>query len=81
VLRFPDERKVCDGLVGGLYTGAQNSGLGTVMSIGAIEAARQLGSNYMISKVSTNNIPVIRCHLACGNTITGSEYVFVRHGG
>jgi L-amino acid N-acyltransferase YncA len=67
------------GLVGGLYVGAQDAGLGAVMSVAAIEATRQAGAKILISKVSANNIPVIRCHEACGNSIVGAEYVFVGH--
>lgn len=67
------------GLVGGLYIGAQDAGLGAVMSIAAIEATQQLGAKILVSKVSSNNIPVIRCHEACGNSIVGAEYVFVGH--
>lgn len=76
---FGDKNSKClDGIVGGLYNNYKNSGLGHYWKI--CSAKIIMGSNKnAVTKVSSNNLDILKLHESFGYTVTNIESVFVKH--
>jgi len=69
----------CYPFLSGLYTSFKLPGLGNILLHKIIEEARGRNLKYISSYISTNNIPVIKIHIAEGFSIANINYVYIKH--
>lgn len=68
--------KQLSALLAGLYPQFKNKGLGFSIVAKPIEWARQHGYKVLRAKTSSNNLPSLKIHLACGYEIEDIQYIF-----
>lgn len=64
----------------GLYESTKTPGLGNILLHKIIKEAARRGLKNISSFISTNNLPVVKVHIAEGFTITNINYVYIKHG-
>lgn len=75
----PDDKGVCDGLLGGVFAEALNRGLGFLVLYTELESCKSLGGKAVISTVSSNNLPILKLHIQYGFEIREMNYVMIKH--
>jgi GNAT superfamily N-acetyltransferase len=63
----------------GLYPEFRGHCLGGSLIVESLLESKNQGCASSETIVSSNNIPVVKCHEAVGSRITGVNYVFVKH--
>ena len=76
---LPDERKICDGLLGGVFSEALDKGLGFLVLYTELESCKKMGGKSVISTVSSNNLPILKLHTQFGFDIKEMKYVLIKH--
>lgn len=75
----PDDKRVCNGLLGGVFVEALNRGLGFLVLYTELESCKKLGGKAVISTVSSNNLPIMKLHMQYGFDIKEANYVLIKH--
>ncbi len=75
----PDDKQICVGLMGGVFSEALDKGLGFLVLYTELESCKRLGGQFVISTVSSNNLPVLRLHMQYGFDIKEMQYVLIKH--
>lgn len=68
-------------VLSGLYDGQTAPGMGVVLLHAILDRARIRGMKRLSSRISTNNVAVVKTHALLGFSISEIQYVFVRHAG
>ena len=68
-----------DGLLGGIFNDKESSLLGSMCFLSGIKCFVDFGGVVEKTFVSSNNLDVLRLHLALGRKITSIRNVFVKH--
>jgi len=68
-----------DIFLAGMYVGKEVFGFGFSVITKAIEETILMEGKYLISHVSSNNLPIIRLHIQLGFMLNSLSYVMVRH--
>ncbi|MCH4154355.1 MAG: hypothetical protein LKF32_06910 [Mageeibacillus sp.] len=68
-----------DAILGGALSSNRIPSIGVMCSYAGVTFARETGAKYVITSVSSNNIPAMKINLAAGYEIKDSLYVLVRH--
>lgn len=63
----------------GLYSSAETPGMGTILLCKILSEGKREGFKRITSHISSNNVPVVKAHLALGFEISSISYTFVRH--
>ena len=69
----------CYPFLAGLYESAKTPGFGSLLLHKIIEETLQRSLRYISSYISTNNLPVVKVHVAEGFTISNISYVYIKH--
>lgn len=69
----------CYPFLSGLYAAEATPGLGNILLHKIINEAMRRGLKSIASYISTNNLPVVKVHMAEGFNITNIHYVYIRH--
>ena len=75
----PDDKRVCDGLLGGVFAEALDRGLGFLVLYTEVESCKRLGGKAVVSTVSSNNLPILKLHIQYGFEIREVNYVMIKH--
>jgi hypothetical protein len=70
---------VYDAFLGGVFSEAANKGLGFLALYANMQSIRSQGGLKIITRVSSNNLPILRLHLQYGYDITDMNYILVKH--
>lgn len=73
------EGTVFDAFLGGVFTESANKGLGFLALYANMESIRQQGGTRIVTRVSSNNLPILRLHMQYGYGITDMNYILVKH--
>lgn len=73
------DNQIYDGIVGGLLPGKANHGLGFLVVHAENEICKYKHGKYCTTRVSTNNLPILRLHLSYGYDIKKMTYVLIKH--
>ncbi len=74
-----DSEESVDILLGGIFSEYQNLGLGYNLIYQPIKYYEALGKKRLNTKVSSNNMNVIKLYMDLGYTINGIDYILVKH--
>ncbi|TMV50784.1 GNAT family N-acetyltransferase [Paenibacillus mesophilus] len=66
-------------LLGGVYSQYQGMGLGYSIVLKPIERYLSMGKTIIRTKVSSNNLEVLKLYISMGYQIENMEYILVRH--
>ena len=69
----------CYPFLAGLYESAKIPGIGNVLLYKIIEEASLRSLKFISSRISTNNLPVVKVHISEGFAITNINYVYIKH--
>jgi GNAT superfamily N-acetyltransferase len=75
----PAANGVCDGIMGGVFAEHRNRGLGFLAIEATNQTAEKYGAKKIQTKVSSNNLPILRLHVSGGYEIVHMEEVLVKH--
>ncbi len=75
----PNEKKACNGLLGGVFPEALDRGLGFLVPFTQLESCKMMGGITAISSVSSNNPPILKIHNQYGYEIREMNYVLIKH--
>ncbi len=78
-VRKKENPEVFDGILGGLLSEANKTGLGFLTIYGGNEVCRMHDGKRYIARVSSNNMPILRLHLQYGYEVKNMTYVLVKH--
>lgn len=70
---------VYDAFLGGVFTEAANKGLGFLALYANMESIRNQGGTRIVTRVSSNNMPILRLHMQYGYEITDMNYILIHH--
>ncbi len=73
------EGTVYDAFLGGVFTEAANKGLGFLALYANMESIRRQGGTRIVTRVSSNNLPILRLHMQYGYGITDMNYILVHY--
>ena len=69
---------VAHGILGGVYNGYKQSGMGVLMELESLLEAKKNGIKLYKTAVSSNNLPVLQIMMSLGFQITEINTVFVK---
>jgi hypothetical protein len=78
-INMPSDGTVYDAFLGGVFSEAANKGLGFLALYANMQSIRSQGGLKIITRVSSNNLPILRLHLQYGYDITDMNYILVKH--
>lgn len=73
------DENIYDALLGGLLPDKKIGGMGFLAIYAGIEQIKKLGGKKYITKVSSNNLPILKLHQAMGFAISDITYILVKH--
>lgn len=68
-----------DAFLGGVFSKVQNRGLGFLALYANMESVRYQGGKIIETRVSSNNLPILRLHMQYGYEIKDMNYILVKH--
>lgn len=72
---------VWEASLGGVFPEPETSGLGFASVYLNTAVPQQQGGTRVVTRVSSNNLPIFRLHLLFGYEPTNMEYILIRHAG
>lgn len=78
-INLRSEGTVYDAFLGGVFTESANKGLGFLALYANMESIRQQGGTRIVTRVSSNNLPILRLHMQYGYGITDMNYILIKH--
>ena len=78
-INLRSEGTVYDAFLGGVFTESANKGLGFLALYANMESIRQQGGTRIVTRVSSNNLPILRLHMQYGYGITDLKYILIKH--
>lgn len=71
--------KSFDAILGGLFPDARNSGLGFLSIYTGLESIKRLGGTIYETRVSSNNLPILKLHQLLGFSVDDISYILTKH--
>jgi hypothetical protein len=71
--------KLYDGLLGGVFSEASNKGLGFLSIYANLESIHEQGGIKLVTKISSNNVPILRLHMQYNYEIRDMNYILIKH--
>lgn len=75
----PVSETVYNSFLGGVFESEANKGFGFTGSIGIADKVAAMGGKKITTRVSSNNLPILRIHMNLGYEIQAMDSVFVKH--
>ncbi len=74
-----DDCNVYDGLIGGVFSEFANKGMGYLVTQCEIDICKKNGGKKCMTRVSSNNLPILRLYLQSGFEIRSLSYTLIKH--